>query len=77
MKIMKVTLLVVIYLLISCTVFGQTELLKAGAALRTITPDPLIPVSGGVGIPNPATIKQGELFVRVMVLEKGKNRFSK
>ncbi len=44
--------------------------LKVGAALRVITPDPLIPVSGGVGTPSPAGQKKGNLFVRAMVLEK-------
>ncbi|VAW38110.1 hypothetical protein MNBD_GAMMA01-704 [hydrothermal vent metagenome] len=47
---------------------------KAGTALRVITPDPLLPVSGGVGIPKPVTQKKGDLFVRVMVLEKGETR---
>ncbi len=47
---------------------------KVGAALRVITPDPLLPVSGGVGTPKPVTQKNGNLFVRVMVLEKGETR---
>ncbi len=44
---------------------------KAGVALRIITPDPLLPVSGGIGTPKPATMKQGDLFARALVLEKG------
>ena len=28
--------------------------LKVGAAVRVITPDPLLPISGGMGIPRPA-----------------------
>lgn len=47
---------------------------KASASLRIITPDPLLPVSGGMGTPNPVTQKQGELFARVLVLEKGTTR---
>lgn len=47
---------------------------KAGASYRIITPDPLLPVSGGVGTPNPVTQKQGDLFARVLVLEKGATR---
>lgn len=47
---------------------------KAGAAYRVITPDPLLPVSGGVGTPSPVTQKQGDLFARVIVLEKGSVR---
>lgn len=48
---------------------AQCQDFRAGAALRVITPDPLIPVSGGVGTPKPVTEKQGDLFVRAMVLE--------
>jgi len=49
---------------------------RAAAALRKITPDPLLPVSGGVGTPKPATAKKGDLFVRAMVLEKGTVRIA-
>ena len=49
----------------------HAQQLKAGAALRVLTPAPLLPVSGGVGVPKPATQKQGDLFVRAFVLEKG------
>jgi hypothetical protein len=51
-----------------------TQTFKAGAAVRVITPDPLLPVSGGIGTPKPATIKQGDLFVRALVLESGSTR---
>jgi hypothetical protein len=44
---------------------------RAAAAVRVITPDPLLPVSGGIGTPKKATEKHGELYVRVLVLEKG------
>ena len=54
--------------------FAQAKGFKAGAAMRIITPDPLLPVSGGVGIPNPATEKKGELSTRALVLEKGNTR---
>jgi hypothetical protein len=47
---------------------------KAAAAYRIVTPDPLLPVSGGVGIPNPVKEKKGDLFVRCLVLEKGETR---
>ena len=50
--------------------------LKAGAAKRIITPDPLIAVSGGVGTPKPTTEKKGELYVRAMVLEKGNEKIA-
>ena len=44
---------------------------KVGAAVRVITPDPLLPVSGGVGTPKKAVEKKGDLFARAIVLEKG------
>ena len=44
---------------------------QAGAAVRVITPDPLLPVSGGVGIPQPATKKLGELTARAAVFRNG------
>jgi hypothetical protein len=45
--------------------------LRAGAAVRVITPDPLLPVSGGFGPTKPATEKRGELTARALVLRKG------
>ena len=54
----------------------HSQQLKAGAAKRVITPDPLISVSGGVGTPKPTTEKKGELYVRAMVLEKGKEKIA-
>jgi len=47
---------------------------KAGAALRVITPDPLLPVSGGVGTPKSVKEKKGDLFARALVLEKDGHR---
>ena len=43
---------------------------RAGAAMRIITPDPLLPVSGGMGEPHPVTAKTADLTTRVVVLEK-------
>ncbi len=45
--------------------------IQVGAASRVITPDPLLPVSGGMGAPNPAREKRGELTSRAIVLRKG------
>jgi hypothetical protein len=59
-------------LFIASSVSSQT--FKAGAAYRVITPDPLLPVSGGIGKPNPVTQKKGDLFARAIVFEKGKTR---
>jgi hypothetical protein len=47
---------------------------RAGVSVRGVTPDPLLPVSGGVGPSNPAKLKQGELTVRALVFEEGTNR---
>lgn len=57
-----------------CGFAAAQDTFKAGAAFRVITPDPLLPVSGGVGKPNPATIKKGELTTRALVFEKGGTR---
>jgi hypothetical protein len=47
---------------------------RAGIAVRTVTPDPLLPVSGGVGPSHPTTRKEGELSVRALVLEQDGTR---
>ena len=66
----KLRFLILAFALITvCPLWAQT--FKAGAAFRVITPDPLLPVSGGVGKPKPVHEKKGELTVRAMVLEKG------
>jgi len=44
---------------------------EAGAAMRIITPDPLLPISGGMGIPSSAKSKQGELTARALVFRSG------
>jgi len=62
-----------IYLLaftLFCSTTISAQELKVGAALRVITPDPLIPISGGVGTPSPVQEKKGNLFVRAMVMEQ-------
>jgi len=45
--------------------------LQVGAAVRVITPDPLLPVSGGMGRPNPSREKRGEITARAIVFRKG------
>lgn len=50
---------------------NQGAVLKAGAAVRVITPEPLLPVSGGMGAPKPVKEKRGELTTRALVLQKG------
>ena len=55
-----------------CVVCGQSSQaeFRVGAAKQVITPDPLLPVSGGMGPTAPATRKLGELTTRAVVLEK-------
>jgi hypothetical protein len=47
---------------------------RAGIAVRVVTPDPLLPVSGGVGPSHPVSRKEGDLTVRAFVLENGGTR---
>jgi len=47
---------------------------RAGIAVRNVTPEPLLPVSGGVGPSHPATRKEGELTVRALVFEQDSAR---
>lgn len=47
---------------------------SAGFAVRVVTPDPLLPVSGGVGASHPVREKQGDLTVRALVLDDGTMR---
>lgn len=56
--------------------FTQTnaQTFKAGAALRIITPEKLLPISGGMGTPEIPVGTQGDLFVRALVFEKGETR---
>jgi len=47
---------------------------RAAITVRNVTPDPLLPVSGGVGPSRPATKKFGELTVRALVFENDGTR---
>ncbi len=66
-----------IILLTTCLVHltCQAEF-RAGAASRTVTPDPLLPISGGVGPSEKADRKLGELVVRALVLENDGTRIA-
>jgi hypothetical protein len=48
--------------------------LRVGVSKAIITPDPLLPVSGGVGPGNPTTAKQGDLYARAMVFQQGETK---
>jgi len=67
-------LLFVLFILAQQSMFGQEILV--GAATRIITPNPLLPVSGGIGVPKPSKEKKGDLFARAMVFQQGKTRFA-
>lgn len=62
------------FFLLDITSLAQS--FKAAAAVRVITPNPLLPVSGGIGTPKKTTEKNGDLFARVVVLEKGTTRIA-
>jgi len=47
---------------------------RAAVALRDVTPEKLLPVSGGVGPSQPVTRKIGQLTVRALVLENNGTR---
>src|SRR5947207_556399 len=50
------------------------ECLRGGIGVRNVKPDPLLPVSGGVGPSHPVTRREGDLTVRALVFEDGPTR---
>lgn len=50
---------------------APAQQLLVGTGKRIITPDPLLPVSGGMGPSLPAREKRGDLTVRVVYLKQG------
>jgi hypothetical protein len=65
----------VVLVAVTClfTSLAQAEF-KVGVGKAIITPDPLLPVSGGVGPGRPAKAKQGDLTARALVLEQGETK---
>ena len=59
------------FILLFCFAWAGGQELYVGAASGNVTPDPLLPVSGGVGTPRQADIQKGELSVRAMVFIQG------
>lgn len=55
-------------LCLAASAFDVPAAFRAGVAVRNVTPDPLLPVSGGVGPSHPVTRKEGELTVRALKL---------
>lgn len=64
-----------VLLLLLCY-YMSAQSFKAGAALRVLTPEKLIPISGGMGEPVVPTDKKGDLFVRALVMDNGFTRFA-
>jgi hypothetical protein len=61
-------------LLIGASLMETGAGLRVGIAFRQVNPDPLLPVSGGVGPSHPVTQRNGDLTVRALVLEQGGTR---
>jgi len=61
--------ILLLFLLTAPCYFLGGQVLRVGAAKTLITPQPLLPVSGGIGTPSPVSRKRGDLWVRAMVLE--------
>lgn len=66
-----VVLAVGLPVLLATTAAAARAEILAGASVRIITPDPLLPISGGMGPTRPATEKRGELTARALVVRKG------
>jgi hypothetical protein len=49
---------------------ARAESLLVGVGKATITPHPLLPVSGGMGPPAPATEQRGDLTARALVVQR-------
>lgn len=71
---MKIKIIILLFVAVFLQMQLYAQTFKVGAAFRKITPEKLIPISGGMGEPVIPTGKQGDLFVRAMVLEKGATR---
>ena len=62
-----------IFVLLNIVSLCQANI-QVGVGKRVVTPDPLLPVSGGIGAGHPTTRKLGDLWVRAMVIEKEDTR---
>lgn len=61
--------------LLLCILFGAilntSAALKVGTGMRVITPDPLLPISGGMGPTSPVEEKRGDITARAVVFQNG------
>jgi len=67
---MKLRILFPVFVLLFVAASARAEF-RAGIAVRVVTPDPLLPVSGGVGASNPVNKHEGDLTVRALVFAEG------
>ncbi|MEO6034442.1 MAG: hypothetical protein ABIQ35_04225 [Verrucomicrobiota bacterium] len=65
-----------LFICIALSALNASAEFRAGIAFRKVTPDPLLPVSGGVGPGRPTTRKEGELTVRALVFEQEATRIA-
>ena len=63
----------IFFLVNASSVRGQ---FRAAVAVRDVTPDPLLPVSGGIGPSEPVTQRLGRLTVRALVLDGSGTRIA-
>jgi hypothetical protein len=68
---MKLTILLALALSLSASLAQE---FRSAIAVRLVTPEPLLPISGGIGPSHPANRKLGDLTVRALALERGETR---
>lgn len=66
--------LLLFFICVVASAFDAAAAFRAAIAVRNVTPDPLLPVIGGIGASQPVTRKEGELTVRALVFEEGTTR---
>lgn len=69
----RTLVLIMVVALCAAVLPAQAEF-KAAAAIRTVNPDPLLPVSGGTGGTTPTNKRVGDLTVRALVMEQDGTR---
>jgi len=67
-----------VLIVLPCLLLGNSAsgAFRAAVAVRDVTPEKLLPVSGGVGASKPVTRKIGQLTVRALVLENDGTRIA-
>jgi hypothetical protein len=66
--------LLIVSLCLVVAVFDAAAAFRAGIAVRNVKPDPLLPVTGGIGPSSPVSRMEGDLTVRALVIEEGTTR---